>query len=363
MAATDSILALTKSSPVPVGPGTRRKAKYFQPPAVRPGFQAKKGQAVAAKPVKADPESYDIFNYPFPYSETGYGLSQFVETRPWQSPFTALYGTGLGKTSTCANEITKDCDRMIALYRQPEGITADPALLTVDFGDIERRVIADLSKPPEEPRIVRMPAADPSRRISFFRPSLNYIMQGTDDTSLKSSVPNTQYSVDDNKPKAADEIPTAEEEYGIHIPRRRGSMYLADFTNPAKLKERIAMCVKALRPELDKFDAIAFTGMSGTLIAPPVAMELGKELLMVRKKAESSHSSFTVEGDYAARRFIIIDDFRASGRTERNILTAVKEVAPQAKYMGFLSGIHIEQEDIDKARRTGKSVLQAEQPY
>src|SRR4051812_10409313 len=56
------------------------------------------------------------------------------------------------------------------------------------------------------------------------------------------------------------------------------------------------------------FDAIAFRGLSGALFAPTVAMKMGKTLIAVRKKS-TIHSSRIVEGDYNARRYIILDDF------------------------------------------------------
>ena len=44
-------------------------------------------------------------------------------------------------------------------------------------------------------------------------------------------------------------------------------------------------------------DAIAFRGMSGALVGPMVALELGKEFIMVRKRNANSHSSYMVEGN------------------------------------------------------------------
>lgn len=73
------------------------------------------------------------------------------------------------------------------------------------------------------------------------------------------------------------------------------------------------------------FDSIAFRGLSGSLIAPILAYELGKTLLAVRKRKREGHSDRTVEGDYGARRYIIVDDFIQSGKTINTIIEAVHD--------------------------------------
>jgi adenine/guanine phosphoribosyltransferase-like PRPP-binding protein len=54
--------------------------------------------------------------------------------------------------------------------------------------------------------------------------------------------------------------------------------------NPRKLKNRIQKCVNILTPLKNNFDSIAFMGISGALVAPAVASELGKHLIAVRKE-------------------------------------------------------------------------------
>ena len=72
------------------------------------------------------------------------------------------------------------------------------------------------------------------------------------------------------------------------------------------------------------FDAIAFRGLSGALIVPTIAMMMDKTLLAVRK-GEQSHSSRMVEGDYNARRYVIIDDLIASGTTVQTIVQSIHD--------------------------------------
>jgi hypothetical protein len=90
------------------------------------------------------------------------------------------------------------------------------------------------------------------------------------------------------------------------------------------------------------FDAIAFSGLSGALIAPILAIEMGKTLLCVRRNGETrdSHSSRMVEGDVNAMRYIIVDDFTSTGATVRHIFDEVRKAAPSAKCIGVLEHTH-----------------------
>lgn len=104
--------------------------------------------------------------------------------------------------------------------------------------------------------------------------------------------------------------------------------------NTKNIVERVAQAKKLLR-KLD-FDAIAFTGMSGALLAPPLAVAMGKSLILVRKLAEigRTHSCHKVVGDAGALKYIIVDDFQDTGKTTRRIKDKVKEFAPKAECLG-----------------------------
>lgn len=75
-----------------------------------------------------------------------------------------------------------------------------------------------------------------------------------------------------------------------------------------------------------QFDAIAFTGLSGSLIAPSVADRLGVGLVVVRKR-NSIHSYRQVESTYdpSISSYVIIDDLVCDGTTIRRILKLVKK--------------------------------------
>lgn len=106
-------------------------------------------------------------------------------------------------------------------------------------------------------------------------------------------------------------------------------------------KDAIKKFVKLLNQY--SFDAIAFQGMSGALLAPILAMKCKKTLIMVRKPkmymsdgTATSHSAYAVEGDENAQRYIIIDDFISSGKTIQNVVRRISEFNPQAICIGAL---------------------------
>lgn len=71
------------------------------------------------------------------------------------------------------------------------------------------------------------------------------------------------------------------------------------------------------------FDAIAFRGASGSLVAPIVALKLEKQLIMIRKD-DNNHSYHSIEGYVDSQRFIIIDDLICTGNTICEILRKIR---------------------------------------
>ena len=75
-------------------------------------------------------------------------------------------------------------------------------------------------------------------------------------------------------------------------------------------------------------DAIAFSGMSGALIASIIADRTGKGLIMVRKAKDCSHSFLTVESTAYAKsivKYVVIDDLIVTCRTVNRIIQHVEE--------------------------------------
>ena len=96
--------------------------------------------------------------------------------------------------------------------------------------------------------------------------------------------------------------------------RTRCAAHLQGVLNPYKRGRVISDCIHALRPHLDKFDAIAVCGYSMCLIAPSIADEIGKGLIIVRKDGDDRASPNEVEG-MICNSYIIIDDLVCSGDT------------------------------------------------
>jgi adenine/guanine phosphoribosyltransferase-like PRPP-binding protein len=124
------------------------------------------------------------------------------------------------------------------------------------------------------------------------------------------------------------------------------SQHMAKFLDMAELPTYVSLAIEALKNR--RFDSLAFRGLSGAVIAPPVALALHKNLIMVRKPEEPTHSDFPVEGNRSSKKYIIIDDFVSSGKTATSIIQAVTEFAPQAKCLGVLSVQHITQDKLTK---------------
>lgn len=121
------------------------------------------------------------------------------------------------------------------------------------------------------------------------------------------------------------------------------SGYLSPVMTPEGLSSAIAYVCDLIRRAgiTDKFDAIAFRGVSGSMVAPLVCQQLGKFPIIVRKDTDGSHSSDTVEGyagcrysvdeggwprhEYMPFRYIIVDDFIDSGKTVRAIVDEMGE--------------------------------------
>jgi len=92
-----------------------------------------------------------------------------------------------------------------------------------------------------------------------------------------------------------------------------------------------------------KFDAIAYTGCSGALVAPTIAYLLNKHLIVVRKD-EGAHSFNRVEG-YVNKNepinYIIIDDFIETGKTINTIYEKIADAAGNLPSNIILKGIFL----------------------
>lgn len=100
--------------------------------------------------------------------------------------------------------------------------------------------------------------------------------------------------------------------------------YLDCALRPDELRNNIEQAAHDLKKQGYKFDAIAFRGMSGALLAAPLALALDKTMILVRK-GEDSHSMYKIEGDIGAQKYLIVDDFIGTGTTVRTIIEEIFE--------------------------------------
>jgi adenine/guanine phosphoribosyltransferase-like PRPP-binding protein len=99
----------------------------------------------------------------------------------------------------------------------------------------------------------------------------------------------------------------------------------------------IAMeAVMYLRCESRRYDAIAVTGVSGLMIGSPVAIMLGKPLIIIRKDTENAHSSRHpgLDMDGTRARYLFLDDFIALGETKCRVISAISQKYPHATMVG-----------------------------
>lgn len=125
--------------------------------------------------------------------------------------------------------------------------------------------------------------------------------------------------------------------------------YLDDLINPAKRKKTIARVVKFLKhfDTICPFDAIAMSGTSGMLLGATVADRLHKNLIVVRKSDDkSTHSCYKVEGVYS-KRYVVIDDLIASGKTLAHILNTITAVhQPKCGHECKCVGVYLYQQRV-----------------
>lgn len=72
-----------------------------------------------------------------------------------------------------------------------------------------------------------------------------------------------------------------------------------------------------------QFDGFVVTGVSGIVLGSIIARSLNKDIVVVRKNNDGSHSSYKVENYKNDKSYIFLDDLIASGETYRHVKTAM----------------------------------------
>ena len=105
------------------------------------------------------------------------------------------------------------------------------------------------------------------------------------------------------------------------------------------LKRIIQRVAKKIRhdPKLKSLQAVAVRGVSGMLVGPGVAAELGIPLIVVRKDTKKCHSHDFVEGSSRKNcKYVILDDFIEEGYTVYAIYKAVQKFNNTSKCLGVV---------------------------
>lgn len=115
------------------------------------------------------------------------------------------------------------------------------------------------------------------------------------------------------------------------------SSHMTDILMPKCRGHLIDTACRQLSKYDQPWDGIAVCGASGMLLGSAIADRLNKNLVLVRKPNDSSHSNMIVEGSRVGGYFIA-DDLICSGFTLLWIVTAMKMFCEYSKCQGiFLS--------------------------
>lgn len=142
-------------------------------------------------------------------------------------------------------------------------------------------------------------------------------------------------------------------------PNKDDYIYASHLITPyvRNVRENIVeKCMGAIR-SID-FDTLAFSGMSGVSIGMILAHSMRKEIIVARKPGEHhrAHVHNEAEGYRFANRYIIVDDFVASGITCARVIRAVRRISPGANLVGILL-YHAGPQVLDPSMPTFRYVL------
>lgn len=112
--------------------------------------------------------------------------------------------------------------------------------------------------------------------------------------------------------------------------------YLSKIYNVESYMSLMPKAIKEIKAFQKKhaFDAIAFTGTSGSALAYPLSCALGIPLICVRKN-DGNHFKRSVEGYVNAKRYLIVDDFISTGDTVMKIVKTISEHNGKSKPVGI----------------------------
>ena len=100
------------------------------------------------------------------------------------------------------------------------------------------------------------------------------------------------------------------------------------------LPDAVAQATADLAPHAHEFDSIAVCGVSGLMVGSPVALALGKPLVVVRKDTDMLmpcvHVSEVENARNSGGRVLFLDDYIGGGHTVRHVADSVTRGTPGA---------------------------------
>jgi adenine/guanine phosphoribosyltransferase-like PRPP-binding protein len=97
-----------------------------------------------------------------------------------------------------------------------------------------------------------------------------------------------------------------------------------------------------------EFDTVVGTGLSGAVAASQLSRALRKNLAVVRKPRDGSHSSNPVEG-VLGKRWLFVDDLISTGDTFRRTRAAIEKVCAERGHEAEFVGAYL-YEDYESER-------------
>jgi len=111
--------------------------------------------------------------------------------------------------------------------------------------------------------------------------------------------------------------------------------YLENLMSGGRLNRKKNALIRCIEKSNTKFDTVAFTGVSGSLLGPTIAMHFKKRVVIIRKNIMGTHSNRMVEGDIKrCHKYIIIDDVVESGRTIQRIVKKIADSGHNSRCVG-----------------------------
>ena len=109
------------------------------------------------------------------------------------------------------------------------------------------------------------------------------------------------------------------------------ALYISECFNRKEQDKTIRQIKELIKKHNLQFDGFVVTGVSGIVMGSILCRSLRKDLVIVRKDNDGSHSGYSVENYKTSKNYIFLDDFVSSGKTFRRVKDKIKETFSSLK--------------------------------